>query len=130
MSCWAGNATPEANDARHHVVRTMMVMTTGTENGPCGASAATAGNASITEATPASSEVLAVWPFPGVIAQLAEYGQSGLDPTEVAAKVLNAVRRNELYVFTHHSAEWRAELTERFDAILMAMDEAAARQRT
>jgi len=62
-----------------------------------------------------------------LLAQLIEYGQSGLDPSDVAAQVLNAVRRNELYVFTHHSAEWRAELKERFDAILTAMDEAAAR---
>lgn len=62
-----------------------------------------------------------------LLAQLVEYGQSGLDPTDVAAQVLNAVRRNELYVFTHHSAEWRAELKERFDAILTAMDAAAAR---
>jgi NAD(P)-dependent dehydrogenase (short-subunit alcohol dehydrogenase family) len=65
-----------------------------------------------------------------LLAQLVEYGQSGLDPSDVAAQVLNAVRSNELYVFTHHSAEWRAELKERFDAILTAMDEAAARQAT
>jgi NAD(P)-dependent dehydrogenase (short-subunit alcohol dehydrogenase family) len=65
-----------------------------------------------------------------LLAQLAEHGQSGLDPSDVAAQVVNAVRTNELYVFTHHSAEWRAELKERFDGILMAMDEAAARQRT
>jgi hypothetical protein len=43
-------------------------------------------------------------------------------------RTFHAVRRNELYVFTHHSAEWRAELKERFDAILTAMDQAAARQ--
>ena len=47
-----------------------------------------------------------------LLAQLVEYGQSGLDPSDVAAQVLNAVRGNELYVFTHHSAEWRAELRE------------------
>ena len=67
-------------------------------------------------------------PAARLLAQLIECGQSGLDPSAVAAQVLNAIRRNELYVFTHHSAEWRAELKERFDAILMAMDEAAARQ--
>ena len=38
-----------------------------------------------------------------------------------------AIREDELYVFTHHSAEWRAELEERFAAILAAMDKAAAR---
>jgi NAD(P)-dependent dehydrogenase (short-subunit alcohol dehydrogenase family) len=63
-----------------------------------------------------------------LLAKLVEYGESGLDPSDVAAQVLKAVRSNELYVFTHHSAEWRAELKERFDAILTAMDEAAARQ--
>jgi NAD(P)-dependent dehydrogenase (short-subunit alcohol dehydrogenase family) len=63
-----------------------------------------------------------------LLAKLVEYGQSGLDPSDVAAQVLHAVRGNELYVFTHHSAEWRAELKERFDTILTAMDEAAARQ--
>jgi short-subunit dehydrogenase len=64
-----------------------------------------------------------------LLAKLVEHGQSGLDPADVAAQVLNAIRKNELYVFTHHSAEWRAELKERFDAILAAMDEAAARAR-
>jgi NAD(P)-dependent dehydrogenase (short-subunit alcohol dehydrogenase family) len=62
-----------------------------------------------------------------LLAHLAELGSSGLDPADVAAKVLAAIRDNELYVFTHHSAEWRAELKERFDAILAAMDSAAAR---
>lgn len=61
-------------------------------------------------------------------AQLAELGRSGLDPTEVAAQVLTAIRENELYVFTHTGADWRTELQERFDAILAAMDKAAARQ--
>jgi NAD(P)-dependent dehydrogenase (short-subunit alcohol dehydrogenase family) len=61
-----------------------------------------------------------------LLAQLVEYGQSGLDPSDVAAQVLKAVRGNELYVFTHHSAEWRAELEERFAAILTAMDNAGA----
>jgi NAD(P)-dependent dehydrogenase (short-subunit alcohol dehydrogenase family) len=59
--------------------------------------------------------------------QLAELGQSGLDPADVAAQVLTAIGDNELYVFTHHSAEWRAELQARFDSILAAMDRAAAR---
>ena len=62
-------------------------------------------------------------------AQLAELGQLGLDPMEVAAQVLTAIREDELYVFTHAGAEWRAELKERFDAILAAMDAAAARRR-
>lgn len=61
-------------------------------------------------------------------ARQAELARSGLDPMEVAAEVLAAIRQGRLYVFTHADAEWRAELTERFDAILTAMDEAATRQ--
>ena len=60
-------------------------------------------------------------------AQIAALIQSGLDPSDVAAQVLTAIREDEFYVFTHHSAEWRAELEERFTAILAAMDKAAAR---
>jgi len=60
-------------------------------------------------------------------AHLAELGASGLDPADVAAQVLAAICNDELYVFTHHSREWRAELEERFDTILAAMDKAAAR---
>jgi NAD(P)-dependent dehydrogenase (short-subunit alcohol dehydrogenase family) len=60
-------------------------------------------------------------------AQLAELGESGLDPADVATQVLTAIRNDELYVFTHHSREWRAELEQRFEAILAAMDKAAAR---
>lgn len=59
--------------------------------------------------------------------QLAALGQSGIDPADVAAQVLTAIRENELYVFTHSSPDWRAELQERFAAILAAMDRAAAR---
>jgi NAD(P)-dependent dehydrogenase (short-subunit alcohol dehydrogenase family) len=62
-------------------------------------------------------------------AQLAELGQAGLDPSEVAAQVLTAIREDELYVFTHFSADWRAELAERFTGILTAMDKAATRWR-
>lgn len=60
-------------------------------------------------------------------ARLAELGQSGLDPSDVAAQVLTAIRAGELYVFTHHDAAWRSELEARFAAILAAMDQAAAR---
>ena len=72
-------------------------------------------------------------PAPGspagkLAAQLAELGRLGLDPMDVAAQVLTAIREDELYVFTHAGAEWRAELKERFDAILTAMGEAAARR--
>lgn len=60
-------------------------------------------------------------------AQTAERVQAGLDPSDVAAQVLAAVREDELYVFTHHDANWRGELEARFAAILTAMDRAAAR---
>ena len=60
-------------------------------------------------------------------ARLAELGQSGLDPSDVAAQVLDAIREDELYVFTHTGADWRAELEERFATILAAMDRAADR---
>jgi NAD(P)-dependent dehydrogenase (short-subunit alcohol dehydrogenase family) len=61
-------------------------------------------------------------------AHLAERGQAGLDPSDAAAQVLTAIREDELYVFTHHDADWRAELEQRFTAILAAMDKAAERQ--
>jgi NAD(P)-dependent dehydrogenase (short-subunit alcohol dehydrogenase family) len=60
-----------------------------------------------------------------LLAELRRLGQAGLEPAEVAARVLAAIRADELYVFTHAGAEWRAELAERFDAILAAMDKAA-----
>jgi NAD(P)-dependent dehydrogenase (short-subunit alcohol dehydrogenase family) len=59
-------------------------------------------------------------------AQLAELGRSGLDPMDVASQVLTAIREDQLYVFTHPGPSWRAELEERFAAILAAMDKAAA----
>jgi NAD(P)-dependent dehydrogenase (short-subunit alcohol dehydrogenase family) len=59
-------------------------------------------------------------------AQQAELGRLGIDPAQVAAQVLTAIRKEKLYVFTHAGAEWRAEVKERFDTILAAMDEAAA----
>ena len=62
--------------------------------------------------------------------RLANLGRLGLDPMDVAFQVLTAIREDELHVFTHTGAEWRAELRERFDAILSAMDEAAARRGT
>jgi short-subunit dehydrogenase len=63
-----------------------------------------------------------------LVARLAELGQVRLDPSDVAAQVVTAIRANELYVFAHSGADWRAELAERFAAILSAMDKAAACQ--
>jgi NAD(P)-dependent dehydrogenase (short-subunit alcohol dehydrogenase family) len=58
-----------------------------------------------------------------LVAQIAKLLQSGLDPSEVAARVLTAIRNDELYVFTH--PEMRAEVEERFAGILAAMGKAA-----
>jgi NAD(P)-dependent dehydrogenase (short-subunit alcohol dehydrogenase family) len=58
-------------------------------------------------------------------AQLAKLQQAGLDPADVATRVLAAIRDDQLYVFTH--PEMRDEVKERFAAIVRAMDEAAAR---
>jgi NAD(P)-dependent dehydrogenase (short-subunit alcohol dehydrogenase family) len=60
-----------------------------------------------------------------LLAQITELLQSGLDPSDVAARVLAAIREEELYVFTH--PEMRGELEDRFAAIMAAMDKAAAR---
>jgi NAD(P)-dependent dehydrogenase (short-subunit alcohol dehydrogenase family) len=64
-------------------------------------------------------------PAGALVAQIAELLKSGLDPSEVAARVLTAIREDELYVFTH--PEMRTEVEERFAAILAALDKAAAR---
>ena len=64
----------------------------------------------------------------GVLAaKSAELAKSGLDPLDVAAQVLTAIRENELYVFTHYDASWRGEVEARFAAILAALDKAAGR---
>jgi NAD(P)-dependent dehydrogenase (short-subunit alcohol dehydrogenase family) len=58
-----------------------------------------------------------------MVAEIARRLQDGLEPSVVAAKVLDAVRNDELYVFTH--PEMRQPLDERFQAIQAAMDKAA-----
>jgi NAD(P)-dependent dehydrogenase (short-subunit alcohol dehydrogenase family) len=60
-------------------------------------------------------------------ARLAELNRLGLDPADVASQVVHAIREGGLYVFTHPDGDWRREVKERFDAILAAMDAAAAR---
>ena len=57
-----------------------------------------------------------------LLAHIAERLQSGLAPSEVAARVLAAIRGDELYVFTH--PEMRGEVEERFAAIMAGMDKA------
>jgi NAD(P)-dependent dehydrogenase (short-subunit alcohol dehydrogenase family) len=63
-------------------------------------------------------------PAGAMVAQIAKLLEAGLEPSEVAARVIAAIRENELYVFTH--PEMRAELDERFAAITAAMDKVAA----
>jgi NAD(P)-dependent dehydrogenase (short-subunit alcohol dehydrogenase family) len=57
-----------------------------------------------------------------LLAHIAERLQSGLDPSQIAARVLAAIRGDELYVFTH--PEMRGEVEERFAAIMAGMDKA------
>jgi NAD(P)-dependent dehydrogenase (short-subunit alcohol dehydrogenase family) len=63
-------------------------------------------------------------PAGAVAAQIAELVQSGLDPSVVAARVLTAIREDELYAFTH--PQLRADAEARFATILAAMDKAAS----
>jgi NAD(P)-dependent dehydrogenase (short-subunit alcohol dehydrogenase family) len=58
-----------------------------------------------------------------LLAHIAASLQAGIDPSEVAARVLAAIREDELYVFTH--PEMRGEVDERFAAIQAAMGKAA-----
>ncbi len=58
-------------------------------------------------------------------AESARLQNAGLDPADVAARTLAAIREEKLYVFTH--PEMRSEVKQRFAAIAAAMDEAAAR---
>jgi NAD(P)-dependent dehydrogenase (short-subunit alcohol dehydrogenase family) len=59
-------------------------------------------------------------PAAALVAEIGRRIEMGLEPADVAAKVLAAIRDNELYVFTHPGM--RAEVEERFAAILAAMD--------
>ena len=56
--------------------------------------------------------------------QIAELIRSGMDPSEVAARTVSAIRAGELYVFTHPEA--RAEIDDRFAAITAALDAAGS----
>jgi len=49
--------------------------------------------------------------------------QAGLDPSDVAARVVSAIRNDELYIFTHPNM--RDEVDARFAAIQTAMDKVA-----
>ncbi len=64
-------------------------------------------------------------PAAALVAEIAARLDAGLDPSEVAARVIAAIHDDELYVFTH--PEMRAGIDERFAAIEAAIDKAAAR---
>jgi NAD(P)-dependent dehydrogenase (short-subunit alcohol dehydrogenase family) len=59
-------------------------------------------------------------PAAAIVAEIAARLQAGLDPAAVAERVLDAIRNDELYVFTHPNM--RGEVDERFAAIQAAMD--------
>jgi NAD(P)-dependent dehydrogenase (short-subunit alcohol dehydrogenase family) len=59
-------------------------------------------------------------PAAAMVAEIARQLEAGLEPAAVAARVLAAIRDDELYVFTHPGM--RSEVEERFAAILAAMD--------
>jgi NAD(P)-dependent dehydrogenase (short-subunit alcohol dehydrogenase family) len=59
-------------------------------------------------------------PAAAMVAEIARNIDAGLEPDAVAARVLTAIRNDELYIFTHPGM--RAEVEARFAAILAAMD--------
>src|SRR6266481_9145979 len=59
-------------------------------------------------------------PAAAMVAEIATRLQAGLDPAAVAARVLDAISNDELYVFTHPNMRTGAD--ERFAAIQAAMD--------
>lgn len=63
-------------------------------------------------------------PSAAMVAEIARQLAAGLDPDAVAARVLTAIRDDQLYVFTHPGM--RAWLEPRFAAILAAMDQVTA----
>lgn len=59
-------------------------------------------------------------PAAAMVAEVAKLIEAGLDPAEVAQRVLAAIRADQLYIFTHpHMREWTDA---RFAAIQAAMD--------
>ncbi|TAI65562.1 SDR family NAD(P)-dependent oxidoreductase [Bradyrhizobium sp. Leo170] len=63
-------------------------------------------------------------PAAAMVAEIARQLEAGMDPADVAARVLAAIREDRLYVFTHPGM--RAEVEARFAAILAAMDEVSS----
>jgi hypothetical protein len=56
-------------------------------------------------------------------AQLTTLIRAGMDPQEVARRVITAVRDNDLYIITH--PDTRSAVEERFRQILAAYDKSA-----
>jgi len=63
-------------------------------------------------------------PAAAMVAEIARRIEAGIEPSDVAARVLSAIRNDELYVFTHPNR--RQEVDERFAAIQAAMDKVVA----
>jgi NAD(P)-dependent dehydrogenase (short-subunit alcohol dehydrogenase family) len=63
-------------------------------------------------------------PAAAMVAEIARQIAAGIDPADVAARVLKAIREDELYIFTHPNM--RAGVDERFAAIQAAMDRVTA----
>jgi hypothetical protein len=63
-------------------------------------------------------------PAAAMVAEIARQLEAGVEPAAVAARVLEAIREDELYVFTH--PDMRSEVEGRFAAILAAMDKVPA----
>jgi NAD(P)-dependent dehydrogenase (short-subunit alcohol dehydrogenase family) len=59
-------------------------------------------------------------PAAQMVAELARRLEAGLDPDDVAAQVLAAIREEKFYIFTHPNM--RADVDERFAAIQRAME--------
>jgi NAD(P)-dependent dehydrogenase (short-subunit alcohol dehydrogenase family) len=59
-------------------------------------------------------------PAAQVVAEIARRLEAGIDPGKVAARVLEAIRNEQFYIFTHPNM--RAGVDERFAAIQAAMD--------
>ena len=57
------------------------------------------------------------------IARLDQVLSVGMEPIDVATRVLEGIQRDELYIFPH--AEFKEELRELFDGILAALPDAA-----
>jgi NAD(P)-dependent dehydrogenase (short-subunit alcohol dehydrogenase family) len=63
-------------------------------------------------------------PAAAVVAEIARRLEAGIDPAQVAAKVLDAIRNEQFYIFTHPNM--REGVDQRFTAIQAAMDRVTA----